>query len=286
MELWGNALLGGMSVGSMYSLLALGLALMWATMRIINFAHGDFYVFAGYIFVILFTKLKIPFVLVLVLICFLMMGVGFVSDRAIFRPLRRKAHLSILIATAGLSIAISNTLYLTFGPSPWGASSPFPMKMLSVLGVGLSLRSLAVMIVGIGLMVVFHLFLSRSFLGLQLRALAQDEDISALMGVNVSRGMILVVGLSAALAGVAAAFLAPILYVSYYGGVSMMLKGFIAATIGGLGSIAGAMVGGLLLGMAESAVGVYLSSGWRDAIIYASLIGLLAYFPNGIFGRR
>jgi branched-chain amino acid transport system permease protein len=98
--------------------------------------------------------------------------------------------------------------------------------------------------------------------------------------------MILVVGLSAALAGIAAAFLAPILYVSYYGGVSMMLKGFIAATIGGLGSIAGAMVGGLLLGLAESAVGVYLSSGWRDAIIYASLIGLLAYLPNGLFGRR
>jgi branched-chain amino acid transport system permease protein len=279
-------LASGLVIGLAYALTALGLSLIFGVLRIINFAHGEFYMLGGLMLYSL-TSRGFSFFPSLAGAVVGTMVVAIVIDWCVLKPLRRSDEVTIALATLGLSIFLANAALVIWGPVPHQIPSPFSMEPLVLPGgvyLGrLELFGAAATLVIMGAM---HLVLQHTSVGRQMRAVVQDRDAAAVVGLNVDLIYRLTFAVGCGLAAVAGGLLGTMFLVYPAMGLQAVLKAFAVVVIGGMGSFSGAVAGGLLLGLAESVGGAWLPSGYKDIVAFIMIVAVLALRPQGLLGSR
>lgn len=293
MTLFLQQLLNGLSLGAIYALIALGYTMVYGTLQLINFAHGEVYMMGAFAALYLArllgvdTNPTIPGVIVVAVGAMAFCAVlGMTIERVAYRPLRRSSRLNMLITAIGVSLLLQNVGLLAFGALQ-SFPSLLPEKQWQ-LADGLALRSQDVLTfsVTIALMLALHYIVERTQIGRAMRAVSHSRDTAALMGIPVDRVVSFTFAIGSVLAGAAALLIALDKHtIRPDMGMTGGLKAFVAAVLGGIGSIPGAVAGGLLLGLAETFVSGYLASTYRDAIAFLLLICILLYRPTGLFGK-
>ena len=277
----------GLAMGAIYALIALGYAFVWNTMAIVNFAAGEFVTFAAYIFVATFiTALGFPFIVAVLAAALVMALLGAVFSRVVFARLQKQRPLVAIIATVGFGIFLKELAHILYGPEPLMYSGPLGSSTLKLLGISIGWQQLLILAVVVVLMVVQHLVLQRSMIGKVMRAVAVDRDTAALMGIPVQKVLAGTFAYSSVLSALAGILLAPLFFVTTEMGTLVGLKGFVAMIIGGFGSIPGAIVGGLLLGLSENLGAYWISSTYKDVIAFSLLLMFLAVRPQGLLPER
>jgi len=280
-------LLNGLILGCMYASVASGLTLIWGTMKMLNFAHGEFYMVGGYVLYFAVTSFGVPPLLALVLTVAIVFALGALVEKGVIDPLLGKPgwELSPLVATVGLSIAFQNGA-LTIWGERFKNLPYFVDGNLDLFGIRMAYQRLIIFGVTAAVMLGFWLFIKKAKFGLGLRATAQDRDAATLIGINHRKVYTITFGLSCALAALAAALLAPIFSINPWMGHAALLKGFITVVLGGLGSFEGAILAGIILGSIESISVMIFSSEWKDVVAFVVFIGVLTLRPSGLFGTK
>lgn len=285
-------MVNGLSLGSIYALIALGYTMVYGVLRLINFAHGDVYMLGAYAGYYLSRKLKadepsIPAALLVMLGAMLICAViGVIIERFAYRPVRRAARLTLLITAIGVSLLIENAAQLVFGPDPKFFPSLAPHTDFLVAGVRVTSEQLTVIAVSFLLMILLRLFILKTRTGKAMRAVSFNLDAAKLMGISTDRIIAVTFALGSALAAAAGVLIGmQIPKIDPLMGIIYGLKAFVAAVLGGIGNVPGAVLGGLLIGTSEVMVVGYLSSTYRDAIAFGILILVLILRPQGILGR-
>lgn len=277
-------LANGVVLGSIYALMAIGYTMVWNVLAFINWAHGEVYMMAAFITVTLYG-FGLPLLLAALLGVLGGALTGVLMERVAYRPMRHAPKLNLLIAALGVSIFLRNAAQLVWGPSSRRLPSPLLDRGIDLGPLHVSLHQVLILVVGVVLMAVLQLFIRRSTLGRAMRAAAQDMETAALMGINTERVIVATFAIGSAMGGVAGVLIAPLYLVYPTMGVLAGLKGFTASVLGGMGSVTGAMVAGLLLGVAESLGAGFVSSGYRDAVAMVVLLVVLLVRPEGLFGH-
>jgi branched-chain amino acid transport system permease protein len=283
-------LISGLAIGGVYALVALGFALIFGVLRVAQFAHGEVYMLVA--FVVLTVLPALPsgglgqFVLVIVLGLIVGAVVGLVVERGVFRPLAAAPHIAPIISTIGLSIVLQYLAAYIWGPElhPFALSwhpGNVTIGPAAVPAIKLVIFGTALVLLG-----ALQFVLLRSRLGRALRATAIDPEAARLMGVNTARTTAIAFAIGSALAGAAGVLVSSLYGVTYSTmGVPALVKGYTATVIGGVGNLVGAVAGGVLLGVFEVLLQSYLSPRWSDTVIFALLIVVLAFRPQGLLGR-
>ncbi len=284
----------GVSLGAIYALIALGYTMVYGVLQLINFAHGDVFMLGAmmgwYASAVWTSQARNPGILSAIAVTLFAMAVcgvvGFLIERLAYRPLRSAPRLNTLITAIGMSFFLEYGGQLVFGPNP-RAFGVLPHHGSSVIaGITVGYVDLVTILTSVALMFVLQRIVFHTRMGTAMRAVSWNPSVAALMGVNID----LVISFTFVLGSVLAA-VAGILYASKYPSVHPLmglmpgLKAFVAAVLGGIGNVPGAMLGGLLLGLAEQLVSGYTSSSWRDAVAFAILILILLVKPSGLLGR-
>lgn len=287
MQLFVQQLVNGISLGSIYALIALGYTMVYGTIRLINFAHGDVYMmgaFIGYFLVSIWNINIFVAMLLAGLVCAIL---GVVIERVAYKPLRKSTRVAALITAIGVSYFLQNIMVYFFGPEVRAFPSTFPVMPFRVFGIVINMKQVLVFVTTIILMIVLNGIVRYTKMGKAMRAVAVDAEAAQLMGIDVNRVISFTFALGSALAGVAG-----VLVGVYYNSISATmgttpgLKAFVAAVVGGVGSIPGAMLGGYLIGILETIVTFMGGSMYKDAAVYALLIVILLVRPSGIFGKN
>jgi branched-chain amino acid transport system permease protein len=286
MAVFMQSLLSGILVGGVYALIGIGLTLIFGVMRVINFAHGDILMVGMYLTYLAFTLLGIdPFVSVLVTFPLMFLFGAFLQKFFINRVLHAVAQNQILL-TIGLGLIMSNTVMLIFTSDYKILSTSYSSSTLPVGGgVAVSTPLLISFLITSAITAALYWFLLKTDTGQAIRATAQDRDAAQLMGINVKRMSILAFGLGAALAGTAGALISPTYYIFPQVGSVFTLKAFVITVLGGMGSVVGATLGGILIGITESLSAVYISSGWKDVVVFVLFLLVLLFKPSGLMGK-
>jgi len=281
-------ILNGIPLGAIYALVALSYSFIYAASGVLNWSQGDMVMLGAYIGFSIYSVIKIGFTIELLISMAIVAVAGFLVQFLILRPLRlRKAPpINVIIATLGASIIIRNVALLIWGPDAQLYPSPVSTKPLTSGVISITPQDILIVVIGILIMLIFQYFLKRTREGKSLRAVAQDRYAAVLMGINTERSDAMAFATSAAIGAAAGILIAPIFFVTFNMGAIIGLKGFVAAVIGGLGSVPGAIGGGFFLGIVESIAGGKISSGYRDAITYTLLILVLWLKPSGLFLRK
>jgi branched-chain amino acid transport system permease protein len=292
-------LVNGITTGALYALVALGFSMVYGVLKLLNFAHGDLYMvgaYAGYFVIQWFggpSALTIPVWLLLVIMFVLAAaitgGLGVAIERFAYRPLRDAPRIAPLITALGVSFFLENAALLLFGAQPRIYNTPQFISFSNGFSIGsVSVYVVQILAVALGaaLMIGLRLLISRTRLGKQMRAVASDREAAEMLGVNVNRVIALTFFVGSALAGVAGV-MAGLLFnqVTNTLGFLAGLKAFTAAVVGGIGSIPGAMLGGLLIGIAESFVTGYISPAYTNLIVFGILIAVMLARPSGLLGQ-
>lgn len=285
-------LVNGLSLGSIYALIALGYTMVYGVLRLINFAHGDVYMVGAYVGYYLSRKLRgdEPSIVGAIFVMLASMAacavLGIVIERFAYRPVRRESRLTLLITAIGVSLFIENAAQLVFGADPKFFPSLAPRADFIVAGVRLTSEQLTVIAVSILLMVLLRFFILKTRTGKAMRAVSFSLDASKLMGISTDKIIAITFALGSALAAAAGVLIGmQIPKIDPLMGIMYGLKAFVAAVLGGIGNIPGAVLGGLLIGVSEVMVVGYLSSTYRDAIAFGILILVLILRPQGLLGR-
>lgn len=296
MEYFFQQVINGLALGSIYGLIAIGYTMVYGIIGMINFAHGDVFMLGAFIALIVFLMITtfigaLPIALMLLLmmiVAMLLTGLwSWTIERVAYRPLRGSFRLAPLITAIGMSIALSNFVQVTQGPR----NKPVPQLLngsYNIMGtnVTISLKQIVVIVVTAVLLTIFWYIVNRTSLGRAQRACEQDRKMAALLGINVDRVISLTFVMGAMLAAVAGT-----LYLSFYGVISFAdgfipgVKAFTAAVLGGIGSLPGAVVGGLLIGLIEALWSAYFSIDYKDVAAFSILAIVLIFMPSGILGR-
>lgn len=277
-------LIDALSAGSLYALLALGIALIFGIVRLVNFAYGELIMLAGYVLVLM---AGVPAIIVLPVAIASAAVLSLATERLAFRPARGADPATLLVTSFAVSYLLQNLGLLTFGSLTRSADVlPSLTKPMEVLGVNMSRLDAVVIVVTAVLLIAFTQFLKRTDIGTQMRAAAEDFDMARLLGVRANRVIAVAFGLSGVLAGVAAiALIAKTGSVTPTVGVNVALFGFIAVILGGMGSLSGAVLGGYVLGALTVLLQVVLPEdlrAYRDAFLFAAVLALLVLRPEGL----
>ncbi|NLX90669.1 MAG: branched-chain amino acid ABC transporter permease [Firmicutes bacterium] len=278
-------LVNGIILGSIYSLIALGYTMVYGIIMLINFAHGEIYMFGAFAGMILVVFYDVPFFLAFLLAMAFAGLVGLTLEYLAYRPLRRSTRLAALISAIGASIFLQNLALLIMGARPYTFPSPFTPRVYQSTLLTISKLEIIILAISFLLMIGLTFFIQKTKIGKAMRAAAQDIDTASLMGVNVNQIISITFLIGSAL-GAAAGVMVGIYFRTVTPTMGLMpgLKGFVAAVLGGIGRIPGAMLGGLLLGIAEVMAAAYISSQYRDAAAFAILILVLLFKPAGLVG--
>jgi branched-chain amino acid transport system permease protein len=279
--------IAGVSIGAIYAMAAIGFVLLWQTSNTINFAQGEFVVLPAFAMVLFFVILRLPFVaamLATVIVSTLLLGVG-VKELLVTRLLKMGV-LPLVIATIGLSLLIRYSLQQFWTPLALPFPAIFSREPIRLGTVIVSLEEIGNILFAAAVIGALQLFITRTKLGRAMQAVAQNRTLASVLGINVARLVTLTFVLNAALTAVAAILIAPVYLVKYDIGVSLGLKAFYAAIIGGFNQIRGALLGGLLVGVVETLSAAYISSHFRDAFALVILIAVLLLKPEGIWGVK
>jgi branched-chain amino acid transport system permease protein len=278
--------LNGVMLGINYALIALGLTLIFGILGIVNFAHGEMYMLGGYVAYYFFGQFGLNFFATLLLSAILIGILGIVLEKLIFRPLttRPKIELTSLIAAVGLAWVFQMLAVVAFGELDKNIPSAFK-GIIRLAGVVITVERLSTIFIGVALVVLLNLFLLKTKTGMSIRAVAQDKQAAALQGVSVDRVTALTFGIGCALAATAGALVAPIFGVSPNMGSDVILKAFLVVILGGMGSIPGAMLGGLLLGFVESFGCLFFGVPTVMVLTFSIIILILILKPQGLLGH-
>lgn len=277
----------GISIGSIYALLAVGYALVFSVFNFSNFGFGPTMMFGAFAAYYLILQLKLP-LLASILLGMVVAGIiSVVFELVIYKPMRKKNALKVylMIAGLGINIFVPNFMLQLVGGSVRGFPSDWARATVTVGSVNISRADALALLLSVTLLTLLWLFLYKTRVGLGIRASSFDTRTAALMGINVNVVASAIFLLSGATAGLAGCFYG-MKYSVYPAMGSVATKGFIASTVGGLGSLSGAVISGLLLGLLETIIASYVSTTYRDLFAYALLVVVLIFMPNGIMGKR
>lgn len=285
MEIFVQSLISGILIGGVYALIGIGLTIIFGVMRVINFAHGDLLMLGMYATFYLFTLGKIdPFVSILITIPVMFILGGLLQKYLINRILGALPQNQILL-TIGLGLVMSNSIMLAFTSDYKILTTSYSSSSFNVLGISVSTPLAISFSITVAITIALYWFLLKTDTGQAIRATAQDREAAQLMGINVKRMSIIAFGLGAALAGTAGALISPTYYIFPQVGATFTLKAFVITVLGGMGSIVGATLGGVVIGIAESVGGVYLGAGWKEVIVFVLFLLVLLFKPSGFFGK-
>src|ERR1700716_3422804 len=262
MDLALQLLFTGIGIGAVYALVALGFVLIFRATNVVNFAQGEFSMVAAYLMVVLDV------------------------DLGVYYPLRHRTFLPVIIATIGASILLANSVLAIYGPQPQVLEGWFDTPGIQLGPVYLDSQYLLIIAVTIVLVVFNYWFFEHTMLGKKLQATSQDKEMASLLGISVSTMIMITFIYSAVLGGLAGILVAPVLFVSIQMGSTIALKAFAATIIGGFGDVAGAIIGGLALGIIETFGAAYISVPYKDGFAFLVLVLFLVFRPQGIFGER
>ena len=278
-------LINGIMLGSTYSLVAIGYTLIFGVLNLLHFAHGEVFMLGAFIGLQIVLGLKLGIFGAMIGAMVATALVGLLIERVAFRPIKKEYFLAPLIATIGITIILQEVANKVFGSEPVGFPQSVEILNFQLGPIGINSLQILILSISIFLMVVLHLFVSRTRLGRGMRATAENATTARLLGVKINRIVVLTFMIASALAG-AAGVLVGMAYntISPYMGAQMAGKGFAIMLLGGLGNIKGAMLGGLILGVAEILSVGYLTSSYRDAFAFGVMILILIFKPSGLFG--
>ncbi len=280
-----QTILSGVSIGCIYGLVALGFVLIFKATEVINFAQGEMMVLGAFIALTLINYLGLSYWIALLLATVLLGVFGMILERTVLRSLIGEPVFAIVMLTIGLGYFVRSSVSIVpgWGTDTYGFKTPFTDKVVRYGELVLSWEQLAIILMTGALILILFAFFRFTRMGVAMRAASQNQLAAAYMGISVNRVFSLTWTISAALGGFAGVLLSPITFVHMNMGF-IGLKAFPAAVLGGFGSIPGAIVGGLIIGITESLAGVYLPVGWKDIAAYIILILVLIVRPEGLFG--
>jgi len=278
-----QVIINGVTLGTNYILMALGFTLIFGVLRIVNFAHGEFYMLGAFFVLTAILKFEVNYLLAAILAVLFIGLLGYLTEEVIFRRFRDK-ELEGMIIALGLSILLQNLGLVAWGPYDLS----IPPVFTGVLKIGTlfyPMERLMVVFISFLLMAGFYLFLKKTRLGLAIQAIAQDTEIARVQGMRINRLYPLAFAVGTGLAAAAGAVIGPLFQLNPWMGIMPQVKAFIVVILGGIGSIPGAFLGGLILGVAESFVSTYASKALADLLGFVLVIGILLFRPSGLFGR-
>ncbi len=279
-------LINGLRSGSIYALIALGYTMVYGIAKMINFAHGDIIMVGAYTLFVGLNTLHlspVPTVLLTILVCTIL---GVTIERVAYKPLRTAPPLAVLITAIGVSFLLQSVSLLIFGATPIPQASIVNFKGVTIAGINISGITVVTLVVTTICMILLTWFIQKTKLGSAMRAVSEDKGAAQLMGIDVNKTISLTFAIGSALAAVAG-----ILYVCQYQslrptlGAMPGIKAFVAAVLGGIGSVPGAMLGGIILGLVESLSKAYISTELSDAIVFGILVLVLLVKPSGLLGK-
>jgi branched-chain amino acid transport system permease protein len=289
--------INGLSLGGIYALIALGYTMVYGIIELINFAHGDVYTLGTFFSLAILALLGVtgivsgPMLIVVVVVtilgAMLLCGLtGVVIERLAYRRLRNAPKLAPLITAVGMSFILENLMQYWKGPSPVAFPQVIPNPTFAFGAVRIEAKQMMVILLAIVLMIVLQTFVRHSRLGKAMRATAQDKDAAQLMGIDINTTIALTFLIGSALAG-AAGFVSGVYYGStwFLNGFAAGLKAFTAAVLGGIGNIAGAMLGGFLIGLIEALTTQFISDQWANVVVFSVLVLVLIFRPTGLLGE-
>ena len=281
-----QTLISGLSLGSIYALIALGYTMVYGIAKMLNFAHGDIIMIGAYAGIIAVAQMGLPpliAVLLSILICALL---GVLIEFLAYKPLRQAPPLSVLITAIGVSYFLQNLALILFGSQQKAYPSLVQLGDITIGSVTINGITILTLLVTAIIMVVLSFFINRTRLGKAMRAVSEDKAAATLMGISVNRTIALTFAIGSALAAVASIFYGmSYTYIKPTTGAMPGIKAFTAAVFGGIGSVPGAMLGGILLGLIEQLSKTYISTLWADAIVFGVLVVVLVVKPTGLLGK-
>jgi len=279
-------LANGIVVGSSYVLVAIGLTLIFGILKIVNFAHGEFYMLGGYLAYVGTQLLGLGPISSLALVIIAMALFGCFVERVIFLPIGKKDPTNVIIASFGLAILLQNLALKIAGPEPLMAKSGLPRGAIQIGDVFLTSERLAIVALAIVTVSILLVVLRYTWVGLSLRAMSENATVARISGINVRRVGVVTFAIGAALAGLSGALMSTVFTVQPTAGSLIVMKSFVIVVIAGMGSIEGAIIAGLALGIIESLVTGYMGSELRDIVGFIFVMVILAVRPQGLFGIK
>lgn len=277
--------LNGMAIGAVYVLIALGLTVVFGILGIAHFAHGSVAMFGGYLTFVFGERFGLSFFPAMALAMVGGAVVGLLIERLAYRPVRDAPHINAFIIALGLTMMIEGLNLLMFGADQVVIQTPY-RGVYNIAGIAVAELRVLVILTAVVLVSVIGLLISRTKTGKSIRAVAQNRQAAVLMGVNVSMVSLVVFSISSALGVSAGALIGALLAIAPGVGESLAVKGFAVLILGGLGSIPGAIVGGLTLGVSEAMAAGFISSAYKDVIAFLVMIVVLLFRPEGLLGKR
>lgn len=282
MDIFLQQVLNGLTLGGIYSLVALGLTLVYGILHVPNFAHGAFYMVGAFASFLLMDKLGLNYWLAMLGSAVAVAALAAVAERLVFHPLRHASGLHPMIAAIGLLLFLEAGAQALWGADFQRMSTPYT-GIIEMGGVTAPVQRLLIIGAAFTLMLMLHLFLTRTVMGSTIIAMAQNREGASLVGIDANRVAMLTFAVSGVLAAVAATLYAPINLVYPAMGHLVITKAFVIIILGGMGSVPGAIVGGLIIGFAESFGAFYISTDYKDIIAFMALVVILSFRPQGIF---
>ena len=276
----------GLAMGSIYALVALGFVLIFNAVNVVNFAQGEFAMVPAFVAVWLLTSLNISFALACVITVVFMGIFGIVFQRIAYYPLRNRSFLPVVISTIGVGIFLKNAAQLIFGAEPLSMPRPTSAEAVNILGALVDPQYIVIIICTLLLLGFQYFFFEKTLLGKKMLATAQDKQMARLLGIRVSTMIAITFAYSSILGAAAGILVGPIFFVTKDMGAMIGLKAFCSAIVGGFGSIPGAILGGIFLGVIEVFGSYYISTAYRDAFAFMILILVLLLRPQGFFGEK
>lgn len=280
-------IINGLSTGSMYALVAVGYTMVYGIAKMINFAHGEIIMVGAYITYVCMSLLGLPMFIAVAISIIGCAVLGVVTERVAYRPLRGAGSLTVLITAIGVSYLLQNVFLIIFGSASLTFPKIIPSGTISLGSITMSYVTIATLIITAISTALLLFFVNKTKLGKAMRAVSEDGKAAQLMGINVDTTIALTFAIGSALAAIAGVIYGTkFSLINPYIGAMLGIKAFIAAVLGGIGSIQGAMIGGIVIGIAESFTITYISSAFSDAVVFGILIFILLVKPAGLFGSN
>jgi len=278
-------LVNGLILGGAYALISVGMTMIFGIMNISNFAHGTIYMLGGYCVYFFSMAFGVPFFLAVALSILAVGVAGIAMERIVFKPVYGGPVLNDLLISLGLAVFLENGALLLWGSTSLSVKTPYTDVIIRIFSASVTLQRIIVLVASIVLIGALYGFLNSTRFGKAIVATSQNPRGAALVGVDLSQVYMATMAISSGLAAAAGALLAPIFYVFPTMGSTPLLKAFVIVVLGGMGNVQGAVVGGFLVGIAESLGGAYISSAYKNVFAFIILIGVLLIRPQGLFGR-
>jgi len=282
-----QTLISGLSLGSIYALIALGYTMVYGIAKMLNFAHGDIIMIGAYSVIVPVFSLNVPPLIAVIIAVVICAALGMLVERLAYKPLRQAPPLSVLITAIGVSYFLQNIALLIFGSEQKAFPQIISIPAVEIGEVHIDGITMATLVVTAVIMLALHLFITRTRIGKAMRAVSEDKEAAGLMGISTNKTITLTFAIGSALAAIASTFYgAAYVYIRPTTGAMPGIKAFTAAVFGGIGSIPGAMLGGIMLGIIEQMSKTYISTLWSDAIVFGVLVLVLVVKPSGLLGKK